>query len=288
MKNIDIDQIKHLYYREKKSSYKIAKILGCSVSTIQNRMKQHNLPLRSIAEARKYRNGRRSPSADLDITEIARLYFDEQLSLAGVGERMGVSGTVIRGKLLNAGYTIRSRSEVKHRRGRPSRFTEADVSEMERLYFEEELSLEKVAKSFKCAPMTVRNKLEERGFQLRTVKGAQALYQKKKKEGKKSVKCSKVGKLGSCKSDVGVPNASSNSTDSQTLQTRKRSPETYTPPKRLGKVFEPIPLLSPEEVTVERILQLRTEDGLTVDDIAVVCSLSRVEVFNILMENGVL
>lgn len=288
MKNIDIDQIKHLYYREKKSSYKIAKILGCSVSTIQNRMKQHDMPLRSIAEARKYRNGRRSPSADLDITEIARLYFDEQLSLAGVGERMGVSGTVIRGKLLNAGYTIRSRSEVKHRRGRPSRFTEADVSEMERLYFEEELSLEKVAKSFKCAPMTVRNKLEERGFQLRTVKGAQALYQKKKKEGKKSVKCSKVGKLGSCKSDVGVPNASSNSTDSQTLQTRKRSPETYTPPKRLGKVFEPIPLLSPEEVTPERIVQLYREDDLMIDDIAVVCSLSRVEVFNILKENGVL
>lgn len=215
MKNIDIHQIKHLYYREKKSTYKIAKILGCSVSTIQNRMRQHNMPLRSITEARNYRNGRRSPSADLDITEIARLYFDEQLSLAGVGERMGVSGTVIRGKLLKAGYTLRGRREVTRRRVQPSKFTEADVSEMERLY----------------TPLT--------------------------QNPKPAVSAANEPKT-----------------------------QTYTPPQRLGKVFAPIPLLSPEEVTPERILQLRTEDDLTLDDIAAVCSLSAVDIYNILIENG--
>lgn len=285
MKNIDINQIEHLYYHEKKSGYEIAAIFGCSVGTIYNKMRQHNLPLRSISEANKNQHAQK-PRVDLDLTEVARLYFEERLSMICIGERMGVSDTTIRGQLLKAGYTLRDPYEIAHLRVRSSKFTEADVAEMVRLYSEEELSLKKVAERCNCTPVTVGNKLRERGVRLRTSGEARALRQKKKKEGKKSVNCSKVGKLGSGKSDVGVPNASSNFTDSQTLQTRKRSSETYTPPKRLGKVFEPIPLLSPEEVTPERILQLRMEDELTLDDIAAVCSLSTVDVYTILMENG--
>ena len=37
MRNIDINQIKHLYYHEKKSGYEIAEIFDCSVGTIYNK-----------------------------------------------------------------------------------------------------------------------------------------------------------------------------------------------------------------------------------------------------------
>ena len=273
MRNIDINQIKHLYYHEKKSGYEIAAIFDCSVGTIYNKMRQHGLPLRSISEAHSNRFGR-DPKVPLDITEIVRLYFEERLSLVGVGERMGASGTTIREKLLKAGYTLRTRYEIAHLGVRPSKFTEADVSEMERLYVQEELPLQKVAERFNCPAVSVGNKLKERGIRLRTAKEAQALYYRKKEGVEKSVKDAQV---------EGTPLSNSQTSELPNSQTE---PETYTPPKRLGKVFEPIPLIPPEEVTLERILILRQGDDLTLDDIAAVCSLSRVEVFNILMKIG--
>ena len=286
MRNIDINQIKHLYHHEKKSGYEIAEIFDCSVGTIYNKMKQHGLPLRSISEAHNNRFGR-DPKVPLDITEIVRLYFEERLSLAGVGERMGASGTTIREKLLKAGHTLRTPYEIAHLGVRPSKFTEADVSEMERLYVQEELPLQKVAERFNCPAVTVGNKLKERGIRLRTAREAQALYYRKQEGVEKSVKeetqvekCTKVGK---CTKVEETPLSNFRTSELPNSQT---SPETYTPPKRLGKVFEPIPLIPPEEVTLERILILRQGDDLTLDDIAAVCSLSRVEVFNILMKIG--
>ena len=44
--------------------------------------------------------------------------------------------------------------------------------------------------------------------------------------------------------------------------------------------------LSPEEVTPERVQQLRSKDNLTIDAIAEVCSLTNLEVYNILQEAG--
>lgn len=273
MKHIDINQIKHLYYTEKKSLLEIANIFDCSPTHIQFQMDQHGLPRR---DARKSK-------ISLDITEIVRLYFEEQLPLLEVGKRMGVSVPTIQKRLREAGYTLRNRSEAARLR-KGSQFTDTDESEMERLYAEEERSCQEIAERFNCSVITVQKKLKKRGVQLRTLKEARALRAKKEKS--EVGKCTKVENFGSCKRDVGVPNASSNFTDGQTLQTCKRSSETYTPPKRLGKVFAPIPLLPPEQVTPERILQLFKEDNLLIDDIAIICSLSRVEIYNILQENG--
>lgn len=276
MKNIDIDQIKHLYYHEKKSGYEIAAIFGCSVGTIYNKMRQHDLPLRSISEAHRNKNAR-GPRGDLDMTEIVRLYFEEQLSMMCIGERMGVSGTMIREKLLKADYTLRTRYEIAHLRVRSSKFTETDVSEMERLYVKEELSLKKVAERCNCTAATVGNKLRERGVRLRTPEEARALRQRKKggvEKSAKVVKCSKVEE---------TPLSNLQTSELSNSQT---SSKTYTPPKRLGKVLAPIPLIPPEEVTPERILQLRQKDDLTLDDIAAVCSLSTVDIYYILIENG--
>lgn len=265
MKHLDINQIKYLYYDEEKSTVQIAEIFDCSPATVRNRMKKHNLPRRPKEEAHKNQTG--PHGIDIDIDELVRLYFEKRLPLAVIGARKGTSGTTIRSKLLKAGYTLRSD------RIRSSKFTDADVSEMKRLYLEEELALQMIAKRFKCTAVTVGTQLKKRGIRLRTSRQAQILRQKKEKAGvEKSVKSAKVGK--------------SDGVEKTPLPKSQTSSKTYTPPKRLGKVFDPIPLLSPEEVTPERILQLRTEDELTLDDIAVVCSLSRVDVYNILIERG--
>ena len=306
MKNIDIRQIEHLYYHEEKSTYEIAAILGCSASTVSNKMEQHDMPLRSISEAHKNQHAR-NPRVALDITEIVRLYFEERLSLLKIGEQLGVSDTTIREKLLKAGYTLRAPYEMVHLKGRSSRFTDADVSEMERLYCEEELSLRKVAERIpNCTAATVGNKLRERGVRLRTAAEARALRQRKKGDVEKSAEVKEMPlsnyqtssktqqtRLERLETSVREGSRTEGNGDAH-RGTHEQHPDfsaemptrTYTPPKRLGKVFEPIPLLRPEEVTLERILRLRQGDELTLDDIAAICSLSRVVVFNILREVG--
>ena len=334
-KKPDIHQIKHLYYHEKKSAYAISDILGCSVFIIYNCMKRHHLPRRSIAEAHKNRSPCK-PKVDLDLTEIVRCYFEERLSLSKIGDRMGVANTTIRTRLLKAGYTLRKPYEVAHLRGRPSKFTEADLSEMERLYSEEELTLQEVAERLDSTAMTVRDKLKKRGIPVRTGKEAQALRKKKRKDGEKSAvkKSAEVspkrddndrtppaitsGSVGTLETPASqLPNSQTSSKTQQPRSEKLASvragcrtedngvahkgttaehpdfsaetpTRTYTPPKRFGEESEPIPLIPPEEVTPERIRELRLEHELTIGDIATICSLSIVEVYDILIETGCL
>lgn len=225
MIDIDIKEMARLYFDEGLSLMEVGEEIGVSHDTVRTKLMEAGYTLRKSNR----------PRVHFDISEMVRLYFKEELSLAEVGDRMGTNGVTIRNKLIEAGYTLR-----KPNRGRLTRFSSVDISEMERLYLEENLSLNIIADRFNCSPGTVGNQLKKRGVRIRNVK---------------------TDKLQAIHS------------------------ETYTPPKRFGKVFEPIPLLPPDEVTPERILQFRTEDDLTVDDIAAICSMSRVDIYNILRQN---
>ena len=231
MKNIDIHQIKHLYYIKKKSAMEIAEIFGCTPIVIYGHMKENGMQRRPYSEAQKIRYAR--DGLNLDLAEIVHLYFEEQLSLVAVGDRLGVSYCTVRKRLLAAGYALRKRGEL--RRLRESSLTDTDIAEMVRLYCEEEQSSMEIASQYNCSDVVVRKYLKRHGVRLRTFKEAQALRRKKEIE-RKSV--------------------------------RETAP------------------LPPEQVTPERILQLRNDENLTIDAIAGRCSLSNLEVFNILQEAG--
>ena len=243
MKNIDINQIKYLYYREKKSASEIARVFDCDPATIYIHMEKNGMQRRSASESQKIRYNNRvydKHRSKLDLAEIRRLYFQEHLSLVETGEKLGVSPDTIRRRLIQAGYKCRKQSES--RRPRASKFTEVDCAEMKRLYCEEELSSAEIARRFDCTNMTIKMHLEQQGVQLRTAKEAQALRRKKEAE-QKSVGTGLV---------PDQPNGS----------------------------------IPPEQVTPARILQLRNEENLTIDAIAERCSLSNLEVYNILEEMG--
>ena len=241
MIDIDINQIKHLYYTEEKSAPEIAVVFGCSPSIIVNRMKRNGMKFRSYSEAQKLKWSKMR--IELDTAEVVRLYFEEHFNLAEVGKRLGVSSDTVRKRLLTAGYETRKRGESRHlRKPKPVRFTDAEVAEMQRLYCEEELSAGEIARQYNCCDETVRVHLKRNGVRLRTPKEAQALRRKKQAERKKE--------------PVG------GNSDSRPL-----SP-------------------SPEQVTPERILHLRREEDLTIDNIALKVSLTNLEVYNILQEVG--
>ena len=105
MKNIDINQVAHLYYHEKKSVYEIAKIFGCTHSVIYARMQENGLPRRSYSEAHRMRYSQKH--LNIDLAEIVRLYFEENLTLIEVGTRLGVCSDLVRKRLIAAGYEIR-------------------------------------------------------------------------------------------------------------------------------------------------------------------------------------
>ena len=233
-KSIDMDQLKHLYYRQKKSAFEVAEIFGCSPAVIYGRMKKHGMQCRSHSESQKIRYAQ--VGLNLDITEIVHLYFQERLTLVEVGTRLGVSSCSIRKRLIAAGYQMRKRGAAGYpyqSSGSRLRFTDADLAEMERLYCELEWSSTEIASRYNCSGLTVREHLKQRGVRLRTTKEAQVLR-------------------------------------------RKREAERNSDSRRLP----------PEQVTPERILQLRNEEHLTIDAIAGRCSLSNLQVYNILQEMG--
>ena len=237
MKNIDINQVAHLYYHEKKSVYAIAEILGCTPTVIYGHMQKNGLQRRSYSEAHRMRYSQKH--LNMDLAEIVRLYFEEQLTLVEVGTRLGVCSDLVRKRLIAAGYQRRRRGESRHpQKSRSSKFTDADLAEMERLYCQAEWSSAEIAYRYECCDMTVRAHLKRLGVRLRTPKEAQALRRKKE--------------------------------------------------AARGTVAEIclVPDLPPEQVTPERILQLRNEENLTIDVIAGRCSLSNLQVYNILQENA--
>lgn len=255
MIDIDRQQIEHLYYVEKKSAPEIAKIFGCNPWVIYEHMKKNRMHRRSYSEAHRTRYGNHK----IDLSEIIYLYFEKKLTLKAIGIRFDVSSEAIRTRLIEAGYTCRKRNK-----GSRPKFTDVEAAEMARLYHEEERFPAEIADHYNTHLSTILSTLRRvPGFRFRTRKEVWILRRKKETASK-------------------VSGATSHTeTNGKTGRTR-----TYTPPKRLGKVFDPIPLLPPEQVTPQRILQLRNEDELTLDDIAAICSMSRVDIYNILQETG--
>ena len=245
MISIDIEELKRLYYDEEKSGYEIAEHFQTMPQVIYNRMEKHGLQRRPYAVAQKLRYA--ETRIKLNINEIVRLYFEEELSLVEVGERVGVSSDTIMKRLWAAGYKCRKRGWSRH----PSKmkgsymFTASDLTEIKRLYCEEERSSEDIAFQYDCCGATIRNHLKRLGIQMRTPRESQEL--RRKREQGKTVD------------------------------------QHQTSVSRQLKQLQP---LSPAEVTPERVQQLRSKDNLTIDAIAEVCSLTNLEVYNILQEAG--
>ena len=68
IKSIDMDQLKYLYYHQKKSAFEVAEIFGCSPAVIYGRMKKHGMQCRSYSESQKIRYAQ--VGLNLDITEL--------------------------------------------------------------------------------------------------------------------------------------------------------------------------------------------------------------------------
>ena len=240
MTSIDIQELKRLYYDEQMSGYEIAQHFQTTPLLIYDRMRKHGLQRRTALDGQKLRFAKTKTIPNID--EIARLYFDEKLTLAEVGTRIGVCRDTVRKRLGAAGYKCRTKGESRHPRIKGAcMFTASDLTEIQRLYCKAGLSADEIAGRYDCSSPTIRRHLKRQGVRLRTIPDAQALRRKHE-------------------------------------QTKADDQHQRSVSRQL-KELSPLPL---EEVTPARVLELRHKSNLTIDAIAEVCSLTNLEVYNIL------
>lgn len=118
--DLDIEEIKRLYYDEKKSLVAIGEILGCCDEVVRERMEEHGLKRRSNTASRNRK------SLPLDVSEIVRLYTEELLPLTQIGERFDVGYTTIRDRLVKAGVQLRTKKDAQRLRHRSKSSQEKD------------------------------------------------------------------------------------------------------------------------------------------------------------------
>lgn len=84
-------QLRQLYLNEKVSAYKISKNLGLAVTTVYNLLREYDIPIRTVSEAKLPVNVRK-PSEQ----QLRQWYVVEQKKAATIAKEVGVSfGTVI-------------------------------------------------------------------------------------------------------------------------------------------------------------------------------------------------
>ncbi len=131
-KPIDVREVYRMYYIESLSQKRIAEHFGYKgVSSICRLF-------RSLGWNTRPSSNRR---ISVDAQEVYRLYFDERLSIASVARRLGLkSDCAIRRTFKQEEWQCRDRGKKY----------EIDPNEVQKLYFEENLSVRAIADSFRC------------------------------------------------------------------------------------------------------------------------------------------
>lgn len=138
------DRVAALYTDEQKlpTIAEVAEELGIGRETVREHLVRANVPRRA-AKAR----GSRDPQA---VADAVRRYVTEGETLWEIAERYGKTATTIRSWLLDAGVTLRPPG---------GRVDESSVRETIRLYVDEDLTIDEVARRQGLHPWTVRQRL---------------------------------------------------------------------------------------------------------------------------------
>ena len=233
---IDVNELKRLYYDEELSVLLVSKRLEIPKHVVYAEMRRLGLKRRSKSEAQLLR------AYGVSTKEMVRLYYVEKKSLGDVALELGVCELCVRNRLIGAGYTLRNRSESRflHGGGRPLIvFSSEDKEQIRICYCEEGLSLAIIGSRFSVSPQIIRRTLFEMGIGLRTVKEAQEL-RRQREYGKISEKII----------------------------------------EKVGTVLDSL------DVSELDIIKFYNDDKLKIQEVAVKCSLSTVEVYDVLRKAG--
>ena len=238
---------------------------------------------------------------DIDVNVLKALYDGEQLSVSEVGKRLGVSWHIVYDRMNRYGLKRRSRSDAQKLRFERN-CKGVSTEEILRLYFHEELSTFKVAERVGLSQSTVRDRIQKAGYALRSLKETRAMqnfrhslivFSEEQQSEIRHLYCEEKVSLAMIgfRFEVSPQIIKRNLVDmgvrlrtfkeSQRIR-RNRELEGYE--KRLSEnVGEIFPS---SEISECLVIKFYKDDKLSLDEVALKCSLSRVDVYKILMEAG--
>lgn len=147
LKGLNKETLYKLYITEQKSIHKIAKILGCSTSSILYHCKKYGIKIRPRMKEIK----------GLNKSILKRLYVKEGKSINKIAEKFSCSHSIIEARCRKFGIQLRS----------PKRIKELTKSLLQKLYVKEGKTVREIAKIIGCSREPVRLKCKQHGIPLR-------------------------------------------------------------------------------------------------------------------------
>ena len=240
---------------------------------------------------------------DIDVDILKDLYYGERLSVTDVAKRLGVPWHSVYNSMKRYGLKRRSRSEAQQIRYEGS-YKGPSIEKILALYFDQELSSFEVARRVGLSQSTIRDRINNAGYSLRTVSESRLrqkvgrvliVFPEDQQEEIRDLYC--VDKLSFATIgvrfdvspqiikrtllDMGVVLR----TSKESQQIRRNRELEFQEKEVLENVGE---VLDASAVSEEIVIDLYKKEGLLLDEVALKCSKSRGEVYKILRDAGIL
>lgn len=179
--------LQRLYVNESKSTITIAKMFGCSQTTIRKRCRKYGISLRASTRVKEIKG--------LNKKTLAKLYIKEQKSTTQIAKMFGCTHRTIQIRCRKYGIKLRPKG---------LRVKEIDKSILKKLYIEEGKSLIKIAEMFSCSPMTIWKRCKQYAIKTRSRKVIRGLTRSvlRRLYVKEDKTLREIGKIVGCSRDL--------------------------------------------------------------------------------------
>lgn len=151
--SLDLESVKGMYLDGGMSVEDIAETVGMTRRGVQRFIGKNGF---SKGHLKANRSARSTVKVKLSADELRVLFLDQCLSDVEIGNRCGVCNITV----------ANWRNKFGIRRSAPSNFVDIPVAELTRMYVDEKMKMEDIAKHFECGESTVRTKIVQLGLTL--------------------------------------------------------------------------------------------------------------------------
>ena len=237
---------------------------------------------------------------DIDVKRLKSLYYEDLLSVPAISEILDIPRAFLYGFMRDNGWKLRTRSESQWLRFQRDR-DQIPLEKIVDLYYDEEKSTFQIAEILGVSQKTVSDRLRDAGYVLRTRKEAAELHSREITFSEEALQRMSFLYTEKCRTldDLAISFQTSPTVirkalrgmgvvirtvaESQQLR-RKRERELLAEKEKCVEDAAPVLPVSP--ASDEKVVELFLDQDLLLDEIAVECSRTRIDVYRVLRDAG--